>query len=463
MRGFRKLWGFLRGDAFRRDLATFPPVPRAAIWLLRAVVLAVRGFFVRRVGVFAQSLTYVTIITVVPFTALVVGLSARFGLQNWISKNLHGFIPDDQLALIQRAGNAVAGADLSAFGIPTLLLLVYAMLRMLYRVEQGVNETWGVERHRGGVKRFFVYLLLVVVGPVLAIGAVVVTTTLKSNDIVSWLLHFDVAQGALQLLIPLFPFLAILVALTIFYQLMPYTRVRWHAAFAGALIATALWQGAIQGFLSAQLLILRYNLVFGQLAAIPIFLLWIYTTWMIVFAGAQVSYGIQHARTLDLEVEEEAEDPSREAMVQSALRVATYLAARFGVNGRISSDDIAEDLGLPHHRVSRILTTLEERKLVRGSRRDRCRLTEPPEEMTAHEIVASFVGKADRIAELHDDPPGAAAAVTELTKKAYSTLDVPLADLVPAPAVEVLTPSSPEVGVDSAQGGPDLTDGRRST
>jgi membrane protein len=427
------------------------------------VVLAVRGFFVRRVGVYAQSLTYVTIITVVPFVALVVGLSARFGLQNWISENLHGFFPDEQLALIQRAGNAVAGADLGAFGIPTLILLVYGMLRMLYRVDQGINETWGVERHRGGVKRFFVYLLLVVVGPILAVGAVVVTTTLKSNQIVSWLLHFDVAQGVLKLLIPLFPFLAILVALTVFYQLMPYTRVRWHAALAGALIAAALWQAAIQGFLTSQLLLARYDKVFGALAAIPIFLLWIYTTWMIVFAGAQVSYGIQHARTLDLEIEEEAEDPSREAMVQSALRVATYLAARHDANGRISSDDIAEDLGLPHHRVSRILTTLEERRLVRGSRRDRCRLRESPEEMTAHEIVACFVGKADRVADGHDDPPGAAAAVAELTDLASRALDVPLAELLPDPPIEDPAPSSPEVGLDSAQGGPDSTDGRRSS
>jgi membrane protein len=122
-------------------------------------------------------------------------------------------------------------------------------------------------------------------GPVLVGASISLTTWLFTQSLAAVPMEVTLADFAVK---PL-PFVLSTLALALLYALVPNRRVPWRHAFAGALAAALAFEGAKHGFAVYVKNVSTYELVYGTLAALPVFLIWIYLCWLIVLAGAAVT------------------------------------------------------------------------------------------------------------------------------------------------------------------------------
>jgi membrane protein len=158
-------------------------------------------------------------------------------------------------------------------------------LMMIATVEREINLIWGIRRARPFARRVVVYALGATVGPVL-VGASVWAT--------SWLLAASLAAMPLDetfadLVLTPAPLAFSTLALALMYRIVPAAPVRWRHAFAGGFVAALAFETAKQGFALYVTHAPSYRVVYGALAAVPLFLIWIYVCWLIVLAGAAIT------------------------------------------------------------------------------------------------------------------------------------------------------------------------------
>lgn len=175
-------------------------------------------------------------------------------------------------------GNA---ARLGALGLG--FLLVVAIL-LLLTVEETLNRIFAVTRPRPLLRRLLVYAVLLALGPVL-IGASLTMTTYLAGASIGLLDLGEAARTALGVL----PFAFTCVALTLLYFLGPYRRVEPGHALLGGLFAAALFELAKRGFALFVAKFPTYTLIYGAFAALPMFLLWLYLSWLVVLIGATLT------------------------------------------------------------------------------------------------------------------------------------------------------------------------------
>lgn len=171
-----------------------------------------------------------------------------------------------------------------------LVFLVVSCLLLINSIEYALNEVWQVHVPRTIPQRLSIFCTLLVLAPVFAISA------FYANRAIGQQLHNTGAwaEALDSLYVQLLPFFIDFLAFTALYSLVPKTRVRMSSAVFGAFIAALLFDLAKWGF---QLYILQYSSyekVYGTIAAVLIFLFWLYLSWTIVLFGAELSYQAQH-------------------------------------------------------------------------------------------------------------------------------------------------------------------------
>ena len=257
----------------------------------RAAVF-VRGVAQRLTGVglarTAAALSFTTVLGLVPLFTVAFIYVARYPLfERWLS-SLERFLVRH---LLPGSGAAIRpyldeftgkAADLKGIGIA--IVVVTAVL-LIATVDAEINAIWGTREPRSLIRRFFVYSLGVTLGP-LAIGAAVYST--------NWLLEASLAADlvskpeASAIATPLAIGLATLF-FTLLYALLPARRVPLHAALAGGLVAALVFEAAKRGFVLYVANVPTYQRVYGAVAVLPLFLVWIFVSWIVVLFGAAVT------------------------------------------------------------------------------------------------------------------------------------------------------------------------------
>ena len=246
----------------------------------------------------AASLAYTSLLALVPlFTVIFVSLSAfpaflewREGIETFVFRN---FVPalGDQVRsyLVQFADKA---KGLQAAGITVLVITVLAMMST---VESTFNVIWRIKRKRPLVVRFLMYWSVLTLGPIL-IGAGMVAT----SYVISLPLLGDggVTGGLRTRLIATFPLLATTLAFVMFFKLIPYRPVPMRHALVGGLVASLLFELAKRGFALYVTHFPAQQAVYGAFATVPIFLIWIYLSWVVVLLGAEITQCLTTFRAL---------------------------------------------------------------------------------------------------------------------------------------------------------------------
>ena len=260
-------------------------MPRRISEFSRFVRAVARRFNQDRCMQIASSLTYTTLLALVPLITVALTLISAFPVFEGWTRQLQKFLLENLLPesahLMARYGEQFTAnaAQLTAVGIA--FLAVTAIL-MLLTIEHAFNQIWRVQRTRTTVQRIFIYWALLTIGPVL-IGA--------SLSLTSWLVSLSVGlvreiPGAGVGLLRIVPVVLIWLALTLLYLAMPNRRVLIRDAAAGGLLAALAFEGMKRGFTFYITQFPTYKLVYGAFASAPIFLLWVYLSWLVVLTGA---------------------------------------------------------------------------------------------------------------------------------------------------------------------------------
>ena len=237
----------------------------------------------------AGSLTFTTLLSLVPFLTIALGIFAAFPMFDEMRDALEEFLLDNVLpeqasdavmthvgAFAQKA-TGLTMAGVFALGVTAILLL--------QTIDRALNAIWRVPRPRPLAQRVLVYWTVVTLGPVLIGGGLVLTSLAVSLS----LGFLPGSQWFAQLLLGVVPLLLTALAFAILYVAVPNRDVQWrHAAIGG--VAAALGFEAMKNLFGLYVASFpSYQLIYGAFAAIPIFLLWIYMSWLVTLGGGLIA------------------------------------------------------------------------------------------------------------------------------------------------------------------------------
>jgi membrane protein len=247
--------------------------------------MAWRRFREERCLQVASSLTFTALLAIVPIITVALTMISAFPVFRELMLHLQQFLVQNMLP--QSAESIAAyteqfaenAARLTAVGI--VFLFITAMI-VLQTIDRALNQIWRVPRPRTTVQRVFIYWALLTVGPVL-IGAGLSLTSWLISQSLGLVKDVPLAAGALAKVVPIgltglaFAFL---------YISLPNRRVLVRDALSGGFLAALAFEGMKHAFAFYITHFPTHRAVYGAFASVPVFLLWIYLSWLVVLSGA---------------------------------------------------------------------------------------------------------------------------------------------------------------------------------
>lgn len=337
-----------------------------------------------RIPQVAGSLTFTTMLALVPLVTVAFALFTAFPMFASFQISLQGFLADH---LMPAQFNVQIFKYLNQFaskakGLTTagLIVLVVTSVMMMMTIESAFNLIWRVRKPRPFAQRVLAYWALITLGPLLfgvslSISSYLFTQSLAMTGasatppIVEWLLTF----ASLPLTV---------LAFTLFYVYLPNCTVAWRDAVLGGLFAAVAFELAKRGFGYYVRRIPTYTAVYGAFAALPVFLLWMYLSWFITLLGAMLTSALPAIRVGQFH---RVHYPGSDLL--DALELLTRLAeARAAGKPGYSAVRLAATLRFDVETAQRLLAVMEEHEWVarldRGDGSPRYVLLANPEQLT---------------------------------------------------------------------------------
>ncbi|ELY5815039.1 virulence factor BrkB family protein [Cronobacter turicensis] len=252
----------------------------------------------------AGNLAYVSLLSLVPFVAVIFALFAAFPMFSDVSLQLRHFVFANFMPatgdIIQRYIEQFVANSSKMTAVGALGLIVTSLL-LMYAIDSALNTIWRSTRKRPKVYSFAVYWMILTLGPLLAGASLVIS---------SYLLSLRWASGFTTMIdevLRIFPLLLSWLSFWLLYSVVPTTRVPARDALIGSLVAALLFELGKKGFALYITMFPSYQLIYGVLAVIPILFLWVYWTWCIVLLGAEITVTLGDYRQLKQAAREEAE------------------------------------------------------------------------------------------------------------------------------------------------------------
>jgi membrane protein len=237
----------------------------------------------------AGALSYTSLLALVPLMAVTLGVISAFPVfDRWA-----GEVEDYVFAnFVPAAGDVIhqyitefVGRTAGLTGAGTLVLIITAIL-LMSSIEKSLNRIWRVQTERRPVNRLVIYWAVLTLGPLLVGASLALTSYLAALPV----LAPEIVRGILQqAMLKTAPFFVALIGFTLVFIVVPNRRVRWHHALAGAILSALMFELAKAGFVLYVTNFPTYERVYGALATIPLFLVWIYVSWVVVLLGASVA------------------------------------------------------------------------------------------------------------------------------------------------------------------------------
>lgn len=254
----------------------------------RFIHLVLLQFQEDRCNQIAQSLSYTTLLSLVPFTTVTFAILSVFPVfQRWTA-TIQDFVYSHFVAtsgdVIQRYLQqfSAKSGQLTAIG---MVFLIVTALMLMDTIEQTFNDIWRVSEKRNPVYRFLMYWAIMTLGPILLVASLSLTSYLVS---LPFLQHDVIFSTARRLALDSLPFVFEVLAFMLLYTVVPNTHVRLRHAVIGSIVTSVLFEMAKRTFALFVLHYSSYRLVYGAIATLPVFLIWIYLSWIITLLGAVI-------------------------------------------------------------------------------------------------------------------------------------------------------------------------------
>jgi membrane protein len=243
----------------------------------------------------AGALSFTSVFALVPLSMVVFGVLSAFPVFGLWSDRLSDYVFANFVPSAARSVETYLkqfSANAGQLTLAGVIALVVSLLITLNGIETEFNRIWRVKVSRPKVGRFLVYWTVFTLGALVAAASLAISARFFAMSVFQ-----TSAGGVLQsFLLRLAPMAIELVAIAAIYKVVPHRTVQWRHAIAGALLATAAFECVKWGLGLYLASFNSYSKIYGTLAAVPIFLLWIYLSWVSVLLGASLASSISAFR-----------------------------------------------------------------------------------------------------------------------------------------------------------------------
>ncbi len=237
----------------------------------------------------ASALAFTTLLALVPLLTVMFSILSMFPFfvewRDEIETLLYSNLAPATGDAVQTYLREFAGQAGSLTGLGLAGLLVTALL-LLSTIEDAFNQIWSVAKGRTLSQRLLLYWAMLTLGPILIVISIAVTTYLGSNVLGQWI---SAASGSHEVLLGALPVLLQALGFFLMYLIVPSCPVRPRSALVGAVVTLALFELTKFGFVIFISNFDTYQIIYGAMWSIPVFLLWIYLSWLVILLGACIS------------------------------------------------------------------------------------------------------------------------------------------------------------------------------
>jgi len=352
-------WLFDLPEALGGRALHWPALP------LRYLYALLRDLYRGQLGLRAMSLVYSTLFAIVPVIAVAFAVLKAFGYHRELEPVLFEFLRplgEQGYVLTERIMDFVENVQGTILGTVGFAFLLFTVISMIQKTEEALNFVWHVERSRSFARRVTEYLVVMLVGPVIAVLAMVLLARIETSNVLAQLSELATGGAGAEHR-PLAPYLMVVALFAFIYVYVPNTRVRLVPALVGAVFGGVLW--AAVGALFARVVVYATQTaaIYAGFAVVLLFLVWLYLSWLILMLGAQLSFYVQHPEHLRSgHATVELTGALRERI---ALAVMYLVGERFLAGGeRWTIADLAERLAVPGTALDQIVSALQAHDLV---------------------------------------------------------------------------------------------------
>jgi membrane protein len=275
---------------------------------LRIIVLAGRGFLDHNVQLRASALTFYSLISVIPILAIAFAIAKGFGLdqnlEQQLNKSLQSY-PQVLDWLKNNARNAIDATNGIYIAGAGIIVLFWSVISLLNDIENSFNHIWQIRSSRPWYRKFTDYLTIMLISTVFIIlsGSVTVFIITKLEVFMSTAPILDFFKPIVVFLVRFAPFFLSWFALTVLFIVMPNTQVRFRSALVAGIVAGTFIQLLQWFYIDLQFGISNLSAIYASFAAIPLFIIWLQSSWIVVLIGAEISFANQNVSRYEYESE----------------------------------------------------------------------------------------------------------------------------------------------------------------
>lgn len=244
------------------------------------------------------ALSYFCTVALIPMMALIFAVTGDLGLSDRISMVFYKAIPSNPELIniiLDKAGNLISSAKSGIVGLISALFFLWSILWMMFQIERVFNNAWGIIKvPRNIFKRFSFYIVTAILLPfiILIFCSGILT---YSNLLLVIGVHFKDWKVISVILFWAAFYIVTVFTLSAMYKFIPAARVYYRYAFRSSLLSAFVFSIFQYLYLQTQVFVTRFNAVYGIVAAVPLFLMWLNFSWQIIMYGTELSYSLQKA------------------------------------------------------------------------------------------------------------------------------------------------------------------------
>lgn len=292
---------FITVDIWHLNVQNFSKWKARLIRDAKVVILMLTTFSEEKIGYQVSALSYRSVMSVVPFLAIAFYITSRLGLSPKFAEFLYANISNERLInnMIEAANNIVVTAQSGLFGFISMASFIWIVIWMMISVRSVFNNVWRVGKEKNFFKMIGIVLMIIILSPfvilILFSGSIFFTNVL---DVIfpSQILIFEQIKSFLGWAI----FAGIVISLfAVMYKFIPGTHVHFRHAWKAALFSGIGFAIVQYLYVETQMMVMKVSAVYGTLAIIPLFMVWMNLAWTIILYGAELSYAFQEVERLN--------------------------------------------------------------------------------------------------------------------------------------------------------------------
>lgn len=351
---------FLTYDIWRIDKTGRSKKDIGIYNLIKTFILAVRNVKGSRLNSRAASLTYSTLLAIVPLLAVLFAIAQGFKFQNVLQEQMLYYFKGQEDVInriIYLIDKSLEYAESNVFLGVGVVLLLYTIVSLFSKVEIVFNNIWQTPKNRSYKRMFTDYLALIIIAPVFFVVNAGLSIFLQGAA------EQEVVGVVLSPLLQILPYLITVFLFTFMYIYVPNTKVKFTGALLAGIFAGISFQIFQVFYISGQIWISKYNAIYGSFAALPLLLLWLQLTWSICLFGVELSFAYQNLSKFDFE--HETNNISKRYQDFIYLLIMTLIVKRFVEGGKpYTADELSEEYKIPTRLTSDTLFRLLEVGLI---------------------------------------------------------------------------------------------------